>query len=163
MTMLNQYMLGNQNLHDRLYLATGILGKLVSKAPGSLSIKDLSPDPGNRQQSLVAICRTLSRAGLLQEATDDQGTRSWVLSCQPRTTTLEDVFNAIMFDGKRKRRSPFNNRECRLIHGDAELFLMQATMNVNDALLKHLRLFTLDRFKAKDGSHTDHRFTPRFS
>lgn len=140
--MRGDCILGNASLHEQLYLATQVLQKLISSSPRSATLLQLEEHTGSAG-TVRALCRRLSRAGLLEQA---PGMRdSWRLACSPAALTLENVFLSISTMNS-SRRNVRENVSARA-NSDVEGFIMQATFAVNQGLLKQLRQFSLDRLK----------------
>ena len=70
-----------------------------------------------------------------------------MLAGDPGALTLEDVFHAVLVEQAEDDKSDFSLSAPDETQRDIEVFVSQATMHVNDAISKHLRKFSLDRFK----------------
>lgn len=147
MIPFDHYILGDGALHDRFRATTEILGRLVSRAPRPVSIAQLESDTGRPAAELLKLCNSLQRAALLQQHENRQD--AWRLACLPSVVTLEDVFRCVLMEqserSKRGVRDRASSRQCS--HYGADLLVTQATMAINQSVLKHLRQFSLDRLK----------------
>lgn len=147
MVPADNFILGDVALHDRFRLATEILAACAAKLPGSASLADLQAATGREERDLQKLCGMLVRAGLVEE---EDG--AWLLAAPASAMTLEDVFRCVI-DAKapsRSRAARAGAAESR--SHDIDLLMMQATMEINQSVFKHLRRFTLDRLKSRAGS-----------
>jgi DNA-binding IscR family transcriptional regulator len=150
--MLNRYLLGDARLHRRVQAATRVLAYLIRRAPRPASLEQLVRDTGLAERAAAATCEALRGAGLIGNEFQAEiaqhmpaGQRGgWTLRCDPAMVTLETVFIALAgpLVQLRDARAP---AEADLFCRSADLFISQATLNINVALLAHLRQFTLSQ------------------
>lgn len=146
MGIANDYILGNETLHDCFLVMTEILGALVSSTPDPLSLAQLANGIGRPAKELAKSCAALARAQLLRQ--DQRIDGGWALACEPASITLEDVFFCVVAQqaGKTRPIEAPTGEAARIRH-DVDLLIMQATMAINQSVFKHLRQFSLDRLK----------------
>lgn len=150
MINVDNYILGNELLHEQLSIATEILAEFVMIAPRPLSIARLARYTGHPERKLVKLCRALARAELLQR--DAITPTQWTLACEPSAVTLEDVFRVITATPS-MHRAPIdyaphaNHIDSESTHDNVSLLLMQATMGIRQSVFAHLRRFSLDSLK----------------
>jgi DNA-binding IscR family transcriptional regulator len=142
---VDDYILGNKLLHRKLCVATEVLMEFVMVAPRSLNVERLAGYTGQPARELAQICRTLGRAGLLRH--DSVQANAWTLSCKPSMVTLEDVFRCVTSEQRPCSKRIADGPDAGAAHGDIRMLLIQATMEINQSVLTHLRQFSLDRLK----------------
>jgi DNA-binding IscR family transcriptional regulator len=143
---IDDYILGNDALHDRFRVTTQIVGKALSNAPNPVTIPQLKNLTGRSTKELARLCNRLSQAGLLESVTQKQD--EWRLACDPGETTLEDVFRCILteqFDSSKQMNTKRNH--IHRSYRDVDLLIMQVSIAINQSVFKHLRQFTLERLK----------------
>ncbi|MDP3795021.1 MAG: Rrf2 family transcriptional regulator [bacterium] len=136
MQVLDGYILGNGTLHAQLALATKILAMLAARTPHCLTLEAFAGQTLQPARELRKLCDSLCRAELVQQTSRD----SWTLTCTPGSTTLEDVYRAILAAPGRKAAA-----STAAPHDNLELLLAQAAMAINQNIFTQLRQFTLDR------------------
>ncbi|HJV83336.1 Rrf2 family transcriptional regulator [Noviherbaspirillum sp.] len=144
MVTVEDCILGNSALHDRFFATTEILAKLVSSAPRAVSVAQLEDATGRPARELAKLCNSLSRANLLKH--DPSASDKWLLTCDPGTVTLEDVFRCVLADQHSRSRSASKSAPER-VPSDVDLLVMQAMIAINQSVFRHLRQFSLDRLK----------------
>lgn len=156
MSIANDYILGNEALHDRFLFTTEILGAIVSSAPSSLTLLQLENGIGRPAREVAKACANLARAHLLRP--DPEREQGWMLACDPASVTLEDVFLCVLEQPPARGRRPASaTGDAVRIRHDVDLLLMQATMAINQSVFQHLRQFPLDRLKvANAGVYAAH-------
>jgi DNA-binding IscR family transcriptional regulator len=143
---IDDYILGNDALHDRFRVTTQIAGKALSNAPNPVTIPQLKNLTGRSTKELARLCNRLSQAGVLEPVVQKQD--EWRLACDPGETTLEDVFRCILteqFDSSRQMNTKRNH--IHRSYRDVDLLIMQVSIAINQSVFKHLRQFTLERLK----------------
>ncbi len=144
MVTVEDYILGNGVLHDRFFAITEILAKLVSSAPRAVSISQLEDLTGRPAKELVKLCSSLSRASLLRQ--DAHAADKWMLTCDASMVTLEDVFRCVLIE-QQGRAKAGGKTGAERVPNDVDLLVMQAMIEINQSVFKHLRQFSLDRLK----------------
>ena len=144
MIPVEDYIFGNDALHQRFFTTTDILAKLISTAPRAVSIAQLEEATGRPARELGKLCGGLARAGLLRQAAN--ATDKWTLACNPALITLEDVFRCVLAEQGRSRGAAKTAAPERASN-DVDLLVMQAMIAINQSVFKHLRQFSLDRLK----------------
>jgi L-asparaginase len=141
MNAVDDYLLGNEALHERFRVATEIMGKLVLNAPHPLSVDELEKDTGQSGKDVVKLCNALARAQLVRPNGKVSG--SWILADKPGAFTLEDVFRCVIAEHGTRSKMPAvqNSRGSPQV----DLLVMQASLAINQSMFKHLRQFSLDR------------------
>ncbi|TFW00526.1 hypothetical protein E4K72_15500 [Oxalobacteraceae bacterium OM1] len=136
------HFLGGDVLYDRLSLATEILGRFVACAPRPVTLAQLAEHTGRMPRDIAPFCTAMQREALLRVA--DRRIRSWQLACEPSAVTLEDAYRCALALRNRTRRAASSGAAAQR---DVDLLLMQASMSVNQSVVRLLRQFTLDRLK----------------
>jgi DNA-binding IscR family transcriptional regulator len=146
MATIDDYILGNDVLHDRFSVTTQIVGKAVCSAPDSVTIQQLKELTGRLPKELTTLCGRLSRAGLLEPV--KQRHDAWRLACDPAETTLADVFRCILAEQlERSKQLDVKRGQFERSYRDVDLLLMQMSIAINQSVFKHLRQFTLERLR----------------
>lgn len=146
MSSIDDYILGNDVLHDRFSVTTQIVGKVVCSAPDPVTIRQLKELTGRPAKELITLCDRLSLAGVLEPVTQKPG--AWRLACDPGETTLEDVFRCILTEQlDRSKQLGMKHHHVDRSYRDVDLLLMQVSIAINQSVFKHLRQFTLERLK----------------
>lgn len=143
MGSVEEFIFGNGALHERFFITTEILAKLVSSAPRSVSIAQLEEITGRPARELSRLCSGLARSGLLR--TDPAAAGRWMLTCDASQLTLEDVFRCVL--AEQQARSKAGKAGAERATSDVALLMMQAMIAINQSVFKHLRQFSLDRLK----------------
>lgn len=155
MSAVDQYILGNSALYERLCLITEVLGKFVSSAPRAVDIAQLEKQTGRPAKELQKLCAMLCREQLLQLQPGQP--YCWRLACEASQVTLEDAFRCVVAEKtarvKTKAASVTAEEAGAAVSDGAvprrevDLLVMQATMGINQSVFRHLRQFSLDRLK----------------
>lgn len=155
MSAVDQYILGNSALYERLCLITEVLGKFVSSAPRAVDIAQLEKQTGRPAKELQKLCAVLCREQLLQPQPGQP--HCWRLACEASRVTLEDAFRCVVAEkvtrAKTKAASGAHEATGTAASDNAvprrevDLLVMQATMDINQSVFRHLRQFSLDRLK----------------
>jgi DNA-binding IscR family transcriptional regulator len=145
MITVEDYIFGNDALHQRFFTTTEILARLISTAPRAVSIAQLEETTGRSPKELSKLCGSLERAGLLRQAAN--AAEKWTLACDPALITLEDVFRCVLADQQGRSRAATKTAVPERASNDVDLLVMQAMIAINQSVFKHLRQFSLDRLK----------------
>lgn len=146
MNALDQYLLGDRTLYARVCLVTEVLGKFVTSAPRAVDLAQLEKQTGKTTRELLKLCAMLCREGLLLQ----HQPRQWTLACEASSVTLEDAFRCVFTEQATRARPGRHKAEQdagATPRRDVDLLVMQATMGIQQGVLKHLRQFSLDRLK----------------
>lgn len=127
-------------MDQKFRITTEILELFVSNPSQDLSIAYLVEYTGHTTREVTQICRKLQIAGLVQPAKNSS--KVWMLVCDPSSITLEDVYRG-MIANPQPTQNPANPDVDRA--RSVDLLIMQATMEVNQSIFKHLRQFSLGR------------------
>lgn len=160
MLFSDSFILGNGALHQRFCITTEILGALMTGSR-PVTLADLETITGRSTREINKICQGMERAGLLQSA--GKPATGWRLACEPATTTLEDVFRCVLAEQGNGKNLPSPTSattstssttttpptSTERLQQDVNLLIMQATMAINQSVLKHLRQFSLDLLKSR--------------
>jgi len=148
MSAIDQYLLGNSALYERLCLITEVLGKFVSCAPRAVDIAQLEKHTGRPAKELQTLCAMLCREQLLHPHPEQR--HSWRLACEASRVTLEDAFRCVMAEQAARAR-PGRPKAAPTLEDaprrEVDLLVMQATMGIHQSVFQHLRQFSLDRLK----------------
>jgi DNA-binding IscR family transcriptional regulator len=151
MPSIDDYILGNEVLHDRFNVTTQIVGLAVCRAPESVTIQDLTELTGRSTREVVKLCGSLSLASMLESTSRKRD--AWRLACKPEETTLEDVFRCLLADQPdRGRQSDIKRDTFERSYRDIDLLLMQVSIAINQSVFRQLRQISLDRLKISVGS-----------
>ena len=143
--MVDDYLLGNGALHERFCALTEVLAKFVSHAPRAVTLAQLEDYTGRSAKDIAKLCGSLWRAQLLRP--EGNAHDSWVLTCKPSSITLEDVFRCLTAEQRGNSKPIAKLPQADHPHPDVDLFIMQASITINQSVFKHLRQFSLDRLK----------------
>jgi DNA-binding IscR family transcriptional regulator len=150
MPTIDNYILGNEVLHDRFSVTTQIVGLAVCSAPKSVTIQELKELTGRSARELAKLCGSLSLAGVLESTSNKCD--AWRLACKPGETTLEEVFRCLLADqSDRGRESDIRRDAFERSYRDVDLILMQVSIAINQSVFMHLRKITLERLKISVG------------
>lgn len=143
MSTIDDYILGNDVLHDQFSVTIQIVGKAACNAPEPVTLAQLKLLTGRPEKELRKLCDRLSLSSILESRQD-----GWTFACDPRGATLEDVFRCILAEQLHlSRQSNANQAQPNRYYRDVELLLMQLSISVNQSVFLHLRQFTLERLK----------------
>ncbi len=142
------YILNTGAAYDRFRIAIKVASKVMAAAPNPVSLADLEKQIGCPFGRLVRVCEGLSQAGILTPASESNG--SWAAGRAVDAVTLADILCCEIEQLSKYRRA---NQE-RQSHmssrrRDIEVLVMQATMQINQAVLGELRRFSLDRLNKR--------------
>jgi DNA-binding IscR family transcriptional regulator len=140
MPVSDDFLFADFLMDQKFRITTEILELFVTNPSQDLSIAYLVEYTGHTAREITQICKKLQLAGLVQPTKNSS--KVWMLVCDPSTITLEDVY-----------RGMIANQQPIQIHSNSDLerarsvdlLIMQATMEVNQSIFKHLRQFSLGR------------------
>ncbi len=140
MPVSDDFLFADFLMDQKFRITTEILELFVTNPSQDLSIAYLVECTGYGMREITQICRKLQLAGLVQPAKNSS--KVWMLVCDPGTITLEDVYRGVIANNQ-PTPSPVNPDTERT--RSVDLLIMQATMEVNQSIFKHLRQFSLGR------------------
>lgn len=140
MSVSDEFLFADFLMDQKFRITTEILELFVSNPSQDLSIAYLVEYTGHTTREVTQICRKLQIAGLVQPAKNSS--KVWMLVCDPSSITLEDVYRG-MIASPQPTQNPANPDVDRA--RSVDLLIMQATMEVNQSIFKHLRQFSLGR------------------
>lgn len=140
MSVSDEFLFADFLMDQKFRITTEILELFVSNPSQDLSIAYLVEYTGHTTREVTQICRKLQIAGLVQPAKNSS--KVWMLVCDPSSITLEDVYRG-MIANPQPTQNPANPDVDRA--RSVDLLIMQATMEVNQSIFKHLRQFSLGR------------------
>lgn len=152
MTQFDHFILGQPDFHERFYMATAILGKLVSRGCTPLTSAELKVDRLCSAQRIDSVCKMLYRSGLIRKVQNGAGRRGWLLSREPSEISLEDVFKSLVHGKECKSLAAPSSRGMTDVDRNVELLVSQAAMGINALLFRHLREFSLLSLKTRTQS-----------
>ena len=145
MAVSDNYLFADVLMDQKFRITTEILEQFVSNPSQDLSTARLVEHTGHTAREINQVCRKLQLAGLVKPS--KPSSKAWMLICDPSTITLEDVYRGVIAE-KVVAQEQAHEHE---FAADADrsrsvdLLIMQATMEVNQSILKHLRQFSLGR------------------
>jgi len=151
---IDDYILGDRQLHEDLYAAAEILLEFISTAPRSMTIERLARYTGRTRHDIAVICRALERVQLLHRDPISPGT--WSLTRAPEAVTLEDAFLATLASEHRGRLTRQSQSTSTAMPGEIGLLLMQATIGISVNLFTYLRQIPLGRARCAGGGIAMH-------
>ncbi len=157
---MNEFILGDQQLHARFSMAIEILARSVIVNPRPLTTAFLSQALGQSSRTVHVLLSSLHQSGLLRQ--DESDKNAWYCSSMPGAITLADIFRCVSSPAsesaslQRKRTVPEADAPRNPAQQNVDLLLMQATMEINQMVLQHLQAFDLGRLKAITSSGFRH-------
>ena len=129
-------------MDQKFRFTTEILEMFVSSPSQNLSTAMIAEQTGRSTREVTQICKKLQLTGLVQPA--GNSSKAWKLLGDPSSITLEDVYRGMIAQPKSapEEANPEGERS-----RSVDLLIMQATMEVNQSIFKHLRQFSLGRPK----------------
>lgn len=128
-------------MDQKFRVTTEILELFVNSPSQNLSTALIAEQTGQTTREVTQICKKLQLTGLVQPV--GNSSKAWKLMGDPGSITLEDVYRGMI-------AKPFvaqeTNPEVERSRS-VDLLIMQATMEVNQSIFKHLRQFSLGRPK----------------
>ncbi|WP_292937594.1 hypothetical protein [Noviherbaspirillum sp.] len=153
---MNEFILGDRQLHARFSTAIEVLARIVIANPRPVAIAALSDAIGQSSRAIRSLLTDLHRSGLLHQ--DDNNKDAWYCSSMLGTITLADIFRSVASgmpepsSSRKKRSEPAADEQRSVAQQNVDLLLMQATMEINQVVLQHLQAFDLGRLKALGSS-----------
>lgn len=141
MTASDNFLFADFLMDQKFRITTEILEQFVSNPSQDLSSARLAEHTGHTVREVNQVCRKLQLAGLVKPSKPSG--KAWMLVCDPSTITLEDVYRGVIAEAPilpEQAVAPDQDRS-----RGVDLLIMQATMEVNQSIFKHLRQFSLGR------------------
>ncbi len=148
MTKAEPYLFGDQHLHNRLGILVGILGSLAVETPRAVPIRRLREYCDCSSIGVNAALACLAQSNFVRLGDEKPG--YWRLANDLSLITLEDLVYCILSTRKRRRQnSPAEKDTSERLAKNVDLFLSQATIEINQQAFKYLRCMSLDRLKRR--------------
>jgi DNA-binding IscR family transcriptional regulator len=141
MTASDDFLFADVLMDQKFRITTEILEQFVSNPSQELSAARLAEHIGRTVREVNQVCKKLQLIGLVEPV--KPATRGWKLICDPNTITLEDVYRGVIANTE-AAPAPDADRGTDAARG-VDLLIMQATMEVNQSIFRHLRQFSLGR------------------
>jgi DNA-binding IscR family transcriptional regulator len=144
MTASDDFLFADVLMDQKFRTTTEILEQFVSNPSQELSAARLAEDTGRTVREVNQVCRKLQLIGLVEPV--KPAAKGWKLVCDPNTITLEDVYRGVIAEAALP--APESDRATDAARS-VDLLIMQATMEVNQSIFRHLRQFSLGRPRNK--------------
>jgi DNA-binding IscR family transcriptional regulator len=135
-------------MHTRFSVAIELLARIVIANPKPLTTAALAEAVAQPVRIVRPLLAALHEAGLvrLQENSRD----AWTCPASLGTVTLADVFRCVTDTAPRRKKcyAQVADDVRSSARQSVDLLLMQATMAINQVVLRHLQDFDLGRLKA---------------
>ncbi|MBV8633664.1 MAG: Rrf2 family transcriptional regulator [Burkholderiaceae bacterium] len=128
-------------MDQKFRVTTEILEQFVSNPSQEMSAARLAEHTGRTVREVNQVCKKLLLIGLVEPV--KPAARGWKLVCDPNTITLEDVYRGVIAEAE-SVPAPGVDRSMDPARS-VDLLIMQATMEVNQSIFRHLRQFSLGR------------------
>jgi DNA-binding IscR family transcriptional regulator len=140
MAVSDNFLFADSQIDQKFRMTAEILEQFVANRSQVMSIAYLADHTGHSVREITQVCKKLQVAGLVKSSKNSS--KVWMLVCDPNTITLEDVYRGVIANSRpfhdNANPQPENSR-------GVDLLIMQATMEVNQSIFKHLRQFSLGR------------------
>jgi DNA-binding IscR family transcriptional regulator len=141
MTASDDFLFADVLMDQKFRATTEILEQFVSNPSQELSAARLAGQIGRTVREVNQVCKKLQMIGLVEAV--KPATRGWKLVCDPNTITLEHVYRGVIASVE-AAPAPDADRGMDPARS-VDLLIMQATMEVNQSIFRHLRQFSLGR------------------
>jgi DNA-binding IscR family transcriptional regulator len=140
MAVPDNFLFADFQIDQKFRITAEILEQFVANRSQVMSVAFLADYTGHSVREITQICKKLQLAGLIKSTKNSS--KVWMLVCDPNTITLEDVYRGVIANA----RPLHDNANPQLGNSrGVDLLIMQATMEVNQSIFKHLRQFSLGR------------------
>jgi DNA-binding IscR family transcriptional regulator len=143
MPVSDDFLFADFLMDQKFRITTQILEMFVSSPSQNLSTTLIAEQTGRTTREVTQICKKLQLTGLVQPASNSS--KAWKLAGDPGSITLEDVYRGMIAKPHHAPEEETNPDVER--SRSVDLLIMQATMEVNQSIFKHLRQFSLGRPK----------------
>jgi DNA-binding IscR family transcriptional regulator len=149
MTASDDFLFADVLMDQKFRVTTEILEQFVSNPSQELSAARLASHTGRTAREVNQICKKLQLIGLVEPV--KPATKGWKLMCDPNMITLEDVYRGVLATAEatpvRETGDAADEVADRAVDParSVDLLIMQATMEVNQSIFRHLRQFSLGR------------------
>ncbi len=152
MRSIDDYILGNEELHAQFRRCVTMIGKLVASTPEPVGMIQIEALTGASTKEMAKLCERFWRAGLIRP--DYDMPNAWRLACDPCKTTLEGVLCCVLAEqqDERCRQSGAKPGQAELPSRELDPLIMQMTMAINQSIFRYLRQFTLERLRLNLGA-----------
>lgn len=141
MTASEDFLFADVLMDQKFRVTTEILEQFVSNPSQELSATRLAAHIGRTVREVNQVCKKLQLIGLVEPV--KPAAKGWKLACDPNTITLEDVYRGVIANAD-AAPAPDADRAMDPARS-VDLLIMQATMEVNQSIFRHLRQFSLGR------------------
>ena len=148
MPALDEFLFADFLMDQKFRFVTEILEMFVNSPSQNLSTALLAETTGRSTREVTQICKKLQLTGMVQPA--GNSSKAWKLTGDPGSITLEDVYRGMIATPQVAQEAAPEMEQTRSV----DLLIMQATMEVNQSIFKHLRQFSLGRPKNSHFSST---------
>ena len=139
MSVSENFLFADFLMDQKFRITTEILEQFVSNPSQDLSSARLAEHTGHTVREVNHVCRKLQLIGLVKPS--KPSAKAWMLVCDPSTITLEDVYRGVIAETAAPPEQATSADADR--SRSVDLLIMQATMEVNQSIFKHLRQFSL--------------------
>lgn len=130
--------------YARFRIAIRVVQEVMAAAPEAVNPTQLERLTGAPAATLVRVCASLSRAGILAQSLQVRG--SWLPGDAAAGATLADILCCeIDCRNVRRERTVQPSDALTARRQDMDAFVLQATMKINQIILEQLREFPLKR------------------
>jgi len=145
MTASDNFLFADMLMDQKFRVTTEILEQFVSNPSQELPAARLAEYTGRSVREVNQVCRKLQLIGLV--APGKPAARGWKLVCDPNTITLEDVYRGVIAEAASvpEQQGTADPDRAADPARSVDLLIMQATMEVNQSIFRHLRQFSLGR------------------
>ena len=143
MTAVDDFLFADVLMDQKFRITTEILEQFVSNPSQELSSARLAEHTGRTVREVNQVCKKLQLVGLVEPV--KPAARGWKLECDPNTITLEDVYRGVIAEAMPAADPAQDGVRSADPARSVDLLIMQATMEVNQSIFRHLRQFSLGR------------------
>jgi len=143
MTASDDFLFADVLMDQKFRITTEILEQFVSNPSQELSSARLAEYIGRTVREVNQVCKKLQLIGLVEPV--KPVAKGWKLICDPNTITLEDVYRGVIAESETTAVAMPEADRAADPARSVDLLIMQATMEVNQSIFRHLRQFSLGR------------------
>ncbi|PUA18466.1 hypothetical protein [Glaciimonas sp. PCH181] len=148
MTAPEPYLFGNQQLHHGLGTLTRILGGLAADAPHAVRINRIREYCDYSRVGFGTAWASLVKSNLVRR--DEQQPDHWRLAHDLGAITLEDLVHCVFAQSRKDDDETLAEiSTSERLSKDVDIFLSQATIEINQQAFKYLRCTSLERLKRR--------------
>lgn len=144
MTASDEFLFADVLMDQKFRTTTEILEQFVSNPSQELSTARLAETTGHTAREINQVCKKFQLVGLIEA---QPAAKAWKLVCDPNTITLEDVYRGVIAEAASvpEQQGTADPDRAADPARSVDLLIMQATMEVNQSIFRHLRQFSLGR------------------